>query len=208
MKKILFGSAIAALTLTLPAAAPAQQTPAATIVIVDTGRILQECNACRAAQTQLQSQVDQFRQRETQLGQPLQTEEQALQAAVNAAQGRPDAALQQRINTFQTNRQNAQRELQSRQAQLERNRAFVVQQVDQRLVPIINQVLQQRGATIVLDRNAALAFSPALDATNAVLATLNQQLPSVNVNAPAQAAPAPAAQPAQQQPQRPRPTGR
>ena len=48
-------------------------------------------------------------------------------------------------------------------------------------MPIINQVMGTRRATVVIDKGSALASSPALDITNDVLAALNQQLPSVSV---------------------------
>ena len=202
MNKLTFG-ALAAAAMILPLSAQAQQLPPATIGVVDTDRIIRECTVCVAANTQLQGQVTQYQQREQALGTPLQAEERALQTAVNAVpQGsQPNAALTQRIQAFQTNRTNAARELEGRQQQLQRNVAFVRQQIAQRLQPAIQQVMQQRGATVVVDRGATLAAAPTVDLTAAVLAIVNQNTTPLNVNAP------PPAQPAQQQ-QPPRPQGR
>ena len=186
MKKITLAAAAAAISLAIPGAASAQQLPQSVIAVVDTGRILQQCTACVAANQQLQAQAQQLEQRAQALGTPLQTEQQAIQQALQAAGGNPNAQLQQRITAFQTQQQNAQRELSGRQDQLRRNQQFVLQQIDQRLNPIITQVMQQRGANIAVDRQATLAHNPAVEITDAVLALLNQQLPSVNVNAPAQ----------------------
>ena len=85
MKKILLASAIAVAAAAMPAAAPAQRAPAASIVVIDTDRVYRECTACRAAQTQIQSMVTSAQQRAQALGQPLQTEAQSLQAAAQAA---------------------------------------------------------------------------------------------------------------------------
>lgn len=212
MNRLTFGVAAAALATILPMAAQAQQLPAPVIAVVDTDRIIRECTVCVAANTQLQSQLQQLQTRATQLGTPLQTEEQALQTAVNAlgASGQPDAALTQRIQTFQTNRNNAQTEITTRQAQIERNVQFVRQQIAQRVLPAAQQVGQQRGASLVLDRGQVLhVVNPALDITAAVLAQVNTNTTALNVNAPP---PAPAAgqTPAQQpqQPNQPRPQGR
>ena len=209
MKKFAFGAAAAALALAMPAVAPAQQLPPAVIAVVDTQRIYAQCTACVAANQQLQAQRQQLEQRAQQLAAPLQTEQNALATAVNALpQGQqPDAVLTQRITTFQTQQENARRELQGREQTIQRNAAFVVQQINQRLEPIVTQVMQQRGATIAVDRGATLAINSTLDVTDAVLALLNQQLPSVSVNAPAQQPP-PAQQQQQPQQQRPRPQGR
>jgi outer membrane protein len=208
MNKFALGAATA-LALAIPAtAALAQQLSPAIVAVVDTDRIVQQCTACVAASQQLRTQLQQVQQREQQLSTPLQTEGQALQTAVQAlpAGQQPDAALQQRIQTFQTQREAAGREISGRQETLQRNAAFVQQQVGQALRPIIGQVMQQRGATLALDTGATLAHAPALDITDAVLAALNQRLTTLNVNAPP-----PQQQPAQQQqpqPQQRRPQGR
>ena len=194
MKKlILSAAAVAAL---VPAAAPAQRLNPAVVAVVDTQRIFAECTACVAANTQLQAQLTQLRTRAQQLGQPLQTEAQSIQQAVNALNGKePDAALQQRITSLQTRQNTANQEINQGEQNLRSTQTHVAQQISQRLNPIINTVMQSRGATVVLDKGATLAASPSIEVTNDVLAQLNQQLPSVSVT------PLPQQQaPAQQQP--------
>ena len=212
MNKLLFGAASAALAFALPAVAQAQALAPAVVAVVDTDRIMQTCTACAAAQTQLQAQVTQLQQRAQQLGQPLQTEEAALQTAVRALpQGQqPDATLTTRIQTFQTQQQNARNELAQREAQIQRNVAFVRQQMAERIQPAIVSVMQQRGATIAVGRDATLAINPSVEVTDAVLAVVNQNSAAFNVNAPApQQQPAAGQQPAQQPAQQQnRPQGR
>lgn len=208
MNRLTFGALAAATAILLPVAAQAQQIPAAAVGVVDTDEIIRTCTQCAAANTALQAQATQLQQRAEALGTPLRNEEQALTQAVNALPqgGQPDAALSQRIQTFQTNQQNAAREIEGRQQQLQRNVAFVRQQIAQRVQPAIQQVAQQRGASIVIDRSATLvAPAPTIDLTAAVLAIVNQNNTPFNLNAPP-----PAQQPAQQPPaqQQPRPQGR
>jgi len=194
----------------VPATASAQNLSAAVVAVVDTDRIAATCTVCAAANTQLQAQVTQLQQRAQALGQPLQTEEAAIRTAINAIpQGQqPDAALQARIRAFQTSQQNAQTELNQGQERIQRNVAFVRQQIGQRIQPAIVTVMQQRGATIAVDRGATLAINPAVDVTDAVLAIVNQNTAAVNVNAPApQPAAATPQQPARPQQQQ-RPQGR
>lgn len=182
MTKFLFGAAMAALALAAPAAAPAQRIGPAVVAVVDTDRISRECTACRAAAAQLQSQVQALRTRQQTLQQQLQAQGQPIETAVRALAGRqPDAALQQRITAFQTQQNNANQELQRSETNLRSTQAHVQQQIGTRLQPIINTVMNSRGANLAIDRSAALAAAPALDITNEVLAQLNQQLPSVSV---------------------------
>jgi len=186
----------------LPVAAQAQQLPNAAVAVVDTDRITQQCTVCVTANQQLQTQLQQLQQRADQLGQPLQTEEQALTTAVKALgdKGKPDAALQQRIQTFQTNQANAQREIAAGQQTLQRNAAFVRQQIIQRIEPAITQVMKQRGANIAVDSGATLQVGQAIEVTDAVLAIVNQNTNPLNTVAPPPQQ-QPAAQPTTQQPQ-------
>jgi outer membrane protein len=204
MKKLLFGAALAALSLGVPGAAVAQRAADAVIVVVDTDRIYRDCTACRAAQTQLQTQITSAQQRAQQLGQPIQTEAQSIQQAAQAARNATGAAkttaetsLQQRVQQLQQRETAANQEMSRLEQTIQSTRAHVLQQINTRLNPIINQVMTQRGANVALDVNATLARAQALDVTDAVLAALNQQLPSVSVTPLPQAQ-----QPAQQ------PTGR
>jgi outer membrane protein len=172
----------------------------AVVAIVDSERVFRECNACKAAQTQLQTQLTQIQQRAQQLGQPLQTEAQSLDTAVKALAGKaPDAALQKRATDFQQKQTAAQQEIQQREQTFNRNRQYVAQQVQQKMGPIIQQAMTARGATVALDQGATLASAASIDITSDVLTALNAQLPSVSTTAPP-----PPAQPAQA----PKPQGR
>ncbi|MBS0503829.1 MAG: OmpH family outer membrane protein, partial [Proteobacteria bacterium] len=104
------------------------------------------------------------------------------QTAVNALQGKqPDAALQTRIQALQTKQNSANQELGKQEQNIRSTQAHVVQQINQKLGPIVQAQLASSGATMIVDREGVLAFSPAVDITNAVLAQLNQQLPTVSV---------------------------
>jgi Skp family chaperone for outer membrane proteins len=188
MNKFAFGAALAALSLAMPGVAVAQRVAPAVIVVVDTDRIYRDCNACRAAQTQLTAQMNAAQQRAQALGQPLQTEQQSIEQAARAAANQQGAArtaaetaLQQRFTQLQGRQTAAAQEMQRLQQNLQSTQANVLRQINARLNPIINQVMTARGGNIALDTNATLAAVPALDVTTEVLNALNQQLPSVSV---------------------------
>lgn len=183
-----------ALAATTLAATPAlaQRVPAASVVVIDTQRITNECNACKVAITQLKAQADAIQARQQALAAPLQTEGQAIQTTINALQGKaPDAALQARIAAFEQKQRAAATELQGRQQTFQRNQAFVAQQVNSKLATVVKAVMQAKGANVAVDQGAVLANEAAVDGTSVALAQLNAQLTTINVNAPA--APAPAA---------------
>ena len=186
MKNYLHLAAAAAAVL-VPSAASAQSIPAAVIAVVDLDKVTAQCNACKTAATALHSQFQGLQSREKALATPLETEAKSIQAAVDALGGKqPDAALQARAKAFQTKQQNAQQELARQQQQIQRNQQYIREQIANKLGPIYQQVMQRRGATVMLETGSTLAASSTLDVTNDVLAALNTALPSIATTAPAQ----------------------
>lgn len=185
MLKIALSAAIAAAVIT-PSAAVAQNIPAAVVAVVDLDRVQAECTACKSARAALQTQANAVKSREEALTTPLQTEGKSIQAAIDALKGKePDAALQARIKAFETKRQQGAQELANRGQQFQRNQAYVAQQIQTKLGPIYRQVMQRRGANLMVEVGTTLASGAALDVTNDVLAALNTALPSVSATAPA-----------------------
>ena len=184
--KTLFISAAIAASMFVPAAASAQAVPAAVVAVVDLQRVESECTACKAAIAALRSQQAAEESRAKTLAGPLETEKNSLQTAVNALKGKePDAALQARIRAFQEKGQQAQLEVQRGQEQVQRNGEYVQQQIQSKLNPIYSQVMQRRGANILVEQRATLAMAQAVDVTNDILTALNAALPSVSTTAPA-----------------------
>ena len=213
MKHTTKAALLGALALS-PIAAQAQTIPAAIVAVVDRDRISQECNACKVAAGQIQGLITQLQQRQQALGAPLQTEGQSLQTEAQRVSALPDGpakvsaaqALQPRIGAFQQRQGQAQQELERMQQNIQSVNANVVRQINDKLGPVISQVMQQRGANIAIDENATLATARTVDITDPVLASLNTQLTSLSVTPlPQQAAPAGTAAPATGRRQ---PTGR
>ena len=177
MKKLTLTAAAIVGALTIAGPAQAQN-----ILVVDTDRIGNECTACRAAATQLQSQIQQGRTRAQQLEASLKPEAEAIQKAVQALGNKqPDAALQQRITAFRTKQQQGSTELSNRENTIQSTQAHVQQQIATRLVQVVEQARARRRASVVLSKGNTLASDTAMDITGEVLTALNQQLPSVSV---------------------------
>jgi len=186
MNKLILSTALAAAML-VPAAAQAQAIPAAVIAVVDLEKVTASCNACKTASATLRSQVTAYQNREKALATPLEAEGKSIQTAIAALNGKdPDAALQNRVKAFQAKQQSGAAELQRQQQQIQRNQAYIQQQIAQKLGPIYQQVMQRRGATVLLEQGATLAASSGVDITNDVTAALNTALPTIQTTAPAQ----------------------
>ena len=192
MKKLALILAATAGAAAVSGTAYAQQR--SPILVVDTDRILAECTACRAAATQLQSQIQQGRTRAQQLEASLKPEAESLEKAVQALGAKqPDAALQARVNSFRTKQQQGATELQNRERTIQSTQQHVQQQIGTRLVQIVEQSRARRQASVVVAKGNTLASDNAVEITGEVLTALNQQLPSVSVTP----------LPQQQQPARP-----
>jgi Skp family chaperone for outer membrane proteins len=189
MKTLLLSAAFAAAVLA-PSAASAQAIPAAVVAVVDLDRVTSDCTACKTAQAALKSQITSFQGRRDSLASSLQTEQKSIQTAVDALKGKePDAALQARVKAFQTKAQQSEQELASQQSQIQRNQAYIQKQIQDKLNPIYQQVMQRRGANLLVEVGATLATSQSVDVTNDILAALNSSLPSIVTTAPAQSKP-------------------
>ncbi len=187
MKRLLISVSLAAAAI-LPSAAQAQAIPGAIVAVVDLEKVASECTACKTAAASLRSQAQAFESRREALATPLQTEGRAIQAAADALKGKePDAALQARARAFQAKQQAAEQELTAQQQQVQRNNQYIQQQIAEKLGPIYTQVMQRRGANIMVDVNATLARGSSLDVSNDVLAALNTALPTIQTTAPAPA---------------------
>ena len=187
MKNLLVPAAFAA-ALFAPTAASAQAVPAAAVAVVDLEKVTSDCTACKTASAALRSQVTALQAREKALATPLQTEQKSIQSAIDALNGKePDAALQARVKAYQARQQQGAQELAAQQQQVQRNQAYIQKQISDKLGPIYQQVMQKRGANVLMEVGSTLATTSSLDVTPDVVAGLNAALPTISTNAPAQA---------------------
>jgi Skp family chaperone for outer membrane proteins len=109
---------------------------------------------------------------------------------VDALKGKdPDAALQTRIKNFQAKAQQDEQELATQQRQIQANQQYIQKQIADKLGPIYQQVMQRRGANLLMEVGSTLATAQSVDVTNDVLTALNTSLPTISTTAPAQPTP-------------------
>ena len=189
MKRLLLSASLAG-SVILPSAAQAQAIPAAVVAVVDLEKVTSACNACKTAAAALRAQATALQNRQQALATPLQTEQKSIQTAIDALNGKePDAALKTRVQAFQTKEQQAAQELQTQQQQVQRNQQYIQKQVSDKLGPIYTQVMQRRGANMMVEIGQTLASGASLDVTNDILTALNSALPTIQTTAPAPAKP-------------------
>ena len=181
------GLAFAALTLSV---APAlADPPQAKIVVLDRAAILQFSKVGQDIAKQMQAYANQAKADLQGQGRALQAEGRALQQQVAILA--PDVK-QKRLDAFRAKEQSLQTAAQRKDEQLKAGFAQARQTMEQTLGPILQQLVKERGANLVLDKQAVVfATQGGFDITTDVINRLNQKLSAfkINMNAPTAAPP-------------------
>ena len=181
-KKLALSAAMSLAAISAPALAQAVQP--AKIIYVDADGVMGDSNAGKAAAAALQSQGQAVQARMQSLQNSFQAEGDALnKAAQNKTITQP--VFEQKAKDLQNRANAANAEIAGKQRQLQLNQQFVLKQLSDALSPIITQVMQEKGAQIVLDAGSVIKVAPELDMSSLCLQRLNAKLPSVSTSAPA-----------------------
>jgi outer membrane protein len=173
-------NALALAGLLLSTAAMAQPATPPKIVVLDKVAILQYSKAGQDIGKQVQAYAAQAKNDLTAQGKALQSEGRALQQQVAILA--PDLK-QKKLAAFQAKEQSLQAQAQKKDDQIKYSFMMARQAMEKQLGPILQQVIKERGANMVLDKQAiVMANSTAFDITGEVINRLNQVMPSYKVN--------------------------
>ncbi|HWY15169.1 MAG TPA: OmpH family outer membrane protein [Rhizomicrobium sp.] len=152
--------------------------PAPRIIVVDRSAILRASKVGQDIVRQVngltQTAETQFRAENEGLVKESQTLQQ--QIAILA----PDVRAQ-KIRAFQSKEAAFKQKVQTRQDQIQGGLLKARQQVEQALAPILQGIMQERGANLLLDRAAVVLGMVDVDVTKVTIQRLDQKLPSVKV---------------------------
>ncbi|WP_188945621.1 OmpH family outer membrane protein [Polymorphobacter multimanifer] len=187
---------LSAAAITLAASpAVAQRLPATSMLIADVDGVVAQSVAGRGAATALEARVATLRTRADALTTQLQAEANAIRAGQQGGTLK-DKPLEDRIVAFEARQKAATEEIQRAEADIQRAQSYVSQQLGAAMRPLIAQLMQEKGASMIVPASAVLQHSAGLDVTPDLLAKLNAALPSVSTTPPPPTAAAPAAAPA------------
>jgi len=157
---------------------PPGGAPAARILMLDMRRIM---GLSKVGQD-IQRQVEVLEQQATRdlngEGAALKSEEMQLQqqAAILA----PDVKAR-RTKDFQARATAFQRKIQQRGGLIQGGVIKAQQQIEQALGPILQGIMKERGATILLDRSSILLAPNSIDVTQLVIQRLDMKMPAAKV---------------------------
>jgi Skp family chaperone for outer membrane proteins len=161
-----------------PAPAPVANIPAPKILVINRSIILANSKVGQdivrqvrgftaAAETEFKGQNDALRKQQAALQQQL---------AILA----PDVK-KKKMADFQGQAIAFQQKVQARQGQIQYGVYRARQQVEQALGPILEQIMKERGANLLFDRQAIVLGTVDVDVTQLAITRLDQKLPTVKV---------------------------
>jgi outer membrane protein len=163
--------------------------PQAKIVVIDRAAIMQFSKVGQDIAKQMQTYANQAKIDLSSQGKALQAEGRNLQQQVAILA--PDVK-QKRLDAFRAKEEALQGAAQRKDEQLKTAFGQARLAMEQTLGPILQQLVKERGANLVLDKQAVVfANDSKFDITKDAIDRLNQKLPGfkVNLNAAAPAAP-------------------
>ena len=161
------------------AAAPTTgAAPAARILIIDLRRAVAASKVGQSIQDQVNTLKNQAQSQLKGEADALRRDKAALeqQAAILAP-----AVKAQKAKEFEARVASFQKKLQDRGQLIQGGMLKANQQVEQALGPILQGIMQERQATVLLDRSAVLLAPNAIDVTGIVVQRLDMKMPSVKV---------------------------
>jgi outer membrane protein len=189
-KSFAIAVAMTGLMASVSAPAMAQAVDAARIIIVDVARIKNECAAGKDAGAQLTTKRNALQARAKTVNDQFGKEAETLKGQ----QGVMDqAGFEAKVNDFEKRRQNAANDLVKQEQDLQRSYNFVNAKIEETMFPIIQEVMTQRNATVVLDATQTLLITKGIDVSTTIIEKLNTKLPKLaSIVPPPAPAPAPA----------------
>ena len=166
--------------LALSSAAFAQST----ILVVDQGRVIRDSSVGKHVAKQIESIGKSMESELKASASPIQSERDRLMSELKsmdaaALKSRPD--LQKRAQDLVQKGQKTQVEAAYKQRELQVTEAKAMKQVNEKLAKILEAVVAERNADVILDRSLVIYGGKSTDITDTVISRLNSQLRTVPV---------------------------
>jgi len=157
---------------------------AQSILVVDQARVLRDSNVGKHVQNQLLSIGTQMDTEVKSTGGSIQSEYEGLIAqtkGMTAVQRKARPDLEKRALELQKKMQEAQMEMAFKQRDLDATKKKAYDKVNEKLSKILEAIVAERKADLLVDRSLVMFTSPSLDITDEVIKRLNKEMRTVSV---------------------------
>jgi len=172
-------AAIAAAVALTPEASAQRRGQSSSVVVVNFQRVVNESAMGRdmaAKLGQVRTQIQTEAQTMAPEAQSIEQERSSLATAtrnMSAEQIRNNSNLNSRVEAFNTRAEQFQRRQAGLQGDYQCSEALAGREFRNALQPIVRNVMQSRGASVVMDAGSTQSFDPSVDVTDTVLQQLD-----------------------------------
>ena len=169
---------------TVAVSAPIATAQGTTVVVIDEGRILRTSKAGKDLEAKLRG-IESSMERELQpTADQLNTEGKSIEAQtanMTPQAMRADAALKTKVEAYARKAQafNRRREIAASELQLTERKA--VSDFYTALRPVLQEVVTEKGAQLMVDRSEAVYSDPSIDVTALVISKMDAKTPTISV---------------------------
>ncbi len=177
-------SAVSTFT-TIGTSLAAEALPTAVIAVIDSRMVRFNSAAGKDIQSQLDKIRTKFQAEIAEQEKKLKEEEATLKSQRSIL---PKESYDAKVKDFQNKVLTVQREVQIKNRQLETALGNAQNELQRALKPILQKILKEHKATMIMDVSLVIEKGPGLDVTTNVIEALDQVLPSIKVELPAASA--------------------
>lgn len=182
LKKLILAFALvfASVSVATPIAA-AQGT---SVVVIDQRKIMRDSRAGKDIQTKMKSIEEQIKRELESTSRSLQSEGKSIESRTKNMTPQAvaaDANLKSQVESFykKAGEFNRTRQVRARELQITERKAW--NEFFKALQPVLQEVVNEKSAQIMMDRSSTVYANPSLDASSLVISKLDSRKPTINV---------------------------
>ena len=178
---------IAVLVLMLAGTAvtsPIAEAQGTNVIVIDQRKIMRDSRAGKDIQTKMKNLEDQIKRELETTTRSLESEGKSIEARTKGMTPQAvaaDATLKGQVESFykKAGEFNRTRQIRARELSITERKAW--NEFFKALQPVLQEVVNEKNAQIMLDRSSTVYANPSLDATATVISKLDAQKPTINV---------------------------
>ena len=182
MKK--FIAALALMFASISVAAPIASAQGTSVIVIDQRKIMRDSRAGKDIQTKMKSIEDQIKRELESTSRSLESEGKSIESRTQNMTPQAvaaDPALKSQVENFykKAGEFNRTRKIRAQELSITERKAW--NEFFKALQPVLQEVVNEKGAQMMFDRSSTVFANPSLDATASVISKLDSRKPTINV---------------------------
>lgn len=182
LKKLLLAFALVFASVSV--AAPIAAAQGTSVVVIDQRKIMRDSRAGKDIQSKMKSIEEQIKRELESTSRSLESEGKSIESRTKNMTPQAvaaDATLKSQVEGFykKAGEFNRTRQIRARELQITERKAW--NEFFKALQPVLQEVVNEKSAQIMLDRSSTVFANPSLDASSLVISKLDSRKPTINV---------------------------